>query len=334
MSDEGEPGSQPAAPGRDPRLWRVCLATGLCTAVLMIGLTAYSRRWGWRITDFDQLWVAGRALLDGRDPYRAWLEAGLQYQLYYPLHAVILTLPLALVPLELAQTLLAGLTGFVAGYGLRYRGRWALLAVISPAWWGAAFQGQIAPALAGAAMVPSLGFVLAAKPTVGLALWLSRPTRGAVIGVAALTLLSILIWPGWVGSWLHTLQDAPHIRAPITRPGGVLLLLALLRWRTPEGRLLAAWAVIPRTESLYDVLPLFLLASSAASAALLVVCTVLALVGLAFMPPPSADLAVRTAVNWPVMLGLVYLPALLVVLSPLVEGTFRTLRTARRTAGG
>ena len=175
-------------------------------------------------------------------------------------------------------------------------------------------------------MVPRLGFVLAVKPTVGLALWLSRPNRQAVVAVLVLTLLCFLIWPPWFGAWWSTIQDAPHIRAPITRPGGILLLLALLRWRTPEGRLLAAWALIPRTESLYDMLPLFLVANSAASAGLLVLCTLLALVGLAFMPAPVVDLAVRTAVNWPVTFGLIYLPTLLVVLSPLIDTEFRRLR--------
>ncbi|HET8624048.1 MAG TPA: hypothetical protein VFM14_10835 [Gemmatimonadales bacterium] len=307
-------------------LTRACLVAGAASAVLMAGVTMYCRRWGWQITDFDQLWVAGRALVARQDPYTAWHAAGLAYPLYYPLHAVVLTLPLALVPLELARTLLSAVTGFVAGYGLRRLGWWSHLAILSPAWWGAALQGQTAPALAGAAMVPSLGFVLAVKPTVGLALWLSRPNRQAVVGVLVLTLLCFLIWPPWFGAWWSTIQDARHIRAPITRPGGILLLLALLRWRTPEGRLLAAWALIPRTESLYDMLPLFLVANSAASAGLLVLCTLLALVGLAFMPAPVVDLAVRTTVNWPVTFGLIYLPTLLVVLSPLIEIEFRRLR--------
>lgn len=315
--------------GPDRRLQRVCLATGLATAVFTAGVTTYMRRWGWRITDFDQLWFAGRALLTGSDPYQAWIAAGLQYPLYYPLHAVILTLPLAGLPLELARALLAGVLGLVAGYGLRRLGRWALLAVISPAWWGAAIQGQIAPALAGAAMVPSLGFVLAAKPTIGLALFASRPSVRAFIGILALTIICFVVRPDWAGSWLDAIAGStPHIRAPITRPGGVLLLLALLRWRTPEGRLLAAWALLPRTESLYDVLPLFLVANSTASAAFLVVCSVLALIGLGFMPAPAADLAVRMAVNWPVMFTLIYLPALLVVLAPSLEAAFHRFRGA------
>ncbi len=324
MRPDGTAGNAGARPST-----RVCLATGLCTALIMGGIAAYSRHDAWFPSDFDQLWIAGRALLDGREPYRVVLEAGLPFPLYYPLPAVVLTLPLALAPLGVARILLAAIAGFIAGFGLRRLGGWSFLAVLSPAWWAAAIQGQIAPALAGAAMVPSLGFVLAAKPTVGLALWLSRPTLRAALSVAGLILLCTVVWPGWLSSWLHTIQDAAHIRAPVTRPGGVLLLLALLRWRTPEGRLLAAWALIPRTESMYDSLALFLVANSAASAALLVVCAMLALLAFALAGSSSPDIVVRLTGNWPVMLGLVYLPALLVVLSPLLESEFRKLKVAR-----
>jgi hypothetical protein len=298
----------------------------------MVAVTFYLRRWGWQVTDFDQLWFAGRALLEGRDPYAEWQRVGLKYPLYYPLHAVLLTLPLAFLPREAAWSALAGVTGFIAAYGLHRLGRWALVAVLSPAWWGAALMGQVTPALAGAAMVPALGFILAAKPTVGLALWISRPSRAAAVGAAILTVVCFLVRPDWAASWFATLGDTPHIRAPIMRPGGVLLLLALLRWRTPEGRLLAAWAVIPRTELIYDVLPLILVATSAAGAALLTACSLLALVGLALLPPPPPDLAERITTNWSVMFGLVYLPALFLVLSPLLErglARFRDDRPAR-----
>jgi hypothetical protein len=266
-----------AEPVPDRRLNRACLLSGLGAAIVMAGLTGYFRRWGWQITDFDQLWFAGRALLTREDPYRAWIGAGLQYPLYYPLHAVVLTLPLAVLPLDIARIALVALTAFVAGFGLRRLGRWWVLAIASPGWWGAALQGQMAPGLAGAALVPSLGFVLAAKPTVGLALFVSRPSRRALAGILILTVLCFLIRPDWTGSWLHAIGDAPHIRAPITRPGGVLL-------------------------------------------------------GLAFMPPPSADLAYRTAVNWPVMLTLIYIPALLVVLAPALEAGFNRVRDVVRAA--
>jgi hypothetical protein len=318
VTDESRTGATPA-----DRRWRESLLAALLAAGVMTCITSYLRRWGWEVTDLDQLWYAGRALLAGRDPYTAWQAAGLRYPMYYPLHAVLLTLPLALLPREQAWSILAAATGFVAGFGLHRLGRWALIALLSPVWWGAALMGQITPALVGAALVPWLGFILAAKPTVGLALWISRPTREAAIGAALFTLLCFIVLPGWAASWLHLLDEAPYFRAPITRPGGVLLLLALLRWRTPEGRLLAAWAFIPRTEHVYDLLPLLLVARSAADAALLTTCGLLALVVLALQPMPPDELIPRSIAAWPTLFGLIYLPSLFVVLSPVLERAMR-----------
>ena len=311
------------APAATPRQ---CLVMGLAAALLMGGITAWSRSDVWFFSDFDQLWIAGRALLDRTDPYQAVLAAGNAYPLYYPLTGVVLVLPLTPLPLGVARIAFAAVTAFVAGYGLRRLGAWAWLALLSPAWWAAAIQGQVAPALAGAALVPNFGLILATKPTVGLALWLSRPSARAAVSAAAITVVSLLLWPTWPVTWLRTVQEASHFTAPVQRPGGVVLLLALLQWRTPQGRLLAAWALIPRTESMYDLLPLFLAADSAASAGLFVVGTVLALLGLAILAPPDPDFFARLSQNWPVLFACVYLPALLIVLRPVLTPRLAALR--------
>jgi hypothetical protein len=126
-----------------------------------------------------------------------------------------------------------------------------------------------------------------------------------------------LLWPEWPLAWFRAIQMAPHIRAPILRPGGVLLLLAALRWRQPEGRLLAVWACIPRTEGLYDLLPLFLVAQTASETALLAVLSWLALFVEAVLPGasiPISDPVKATATSWSVLFVLLYLPALALVL--------------------
>jgi hypothetical protein len=316
------------APAATPRQ---CLVLGLAAALLMTGITAWSRSDVWFFSDFDQLWIAGRALLERKEPYQAVLAAGNLYPLYYPLTGVVLVLPLAALPLGAARIAFAALTGFVAGYGLRRLGAWAWLALLSPVWWAAAIQGQVAPALAGAALVPSLGLILAAKPTVGLALWLSRPSARAAVSAAAITVISVLLWPTWPVTWLRTVQDASHFTAPVQRPGGVLLLLALLQWRTPQGRLLAAWAVIPRTESMYDLLPLILVANSRAGAGLFVTGSMLALLGLSLGAPPAWDTATRVNNSWPILFVCIYLPVLLIVLQPWLKARLAALRI-RRTA--
>jgi hypothetical protein len=55
----------------------------------------------------------------------------------------------------------------------------------------------------------------------------------------------------------------------VTVPGGVVAMLALLRWRRPEGRLVAALACVPLTPSPYETVPLFLVPRTAGEAALL-----------------------------------------------------------------
>jgi len=290
---------------------------GLIVGAIAATLVGHALARGPFASDFDQLWVAGRALLSGSDPYAAVASAhiNLGYPLYYPLPAVILTLPLALLPLTTARLGFAIACGFIAGFGLQRLGLYALLVVLSPLFQTPIIQGQIAPALAGAAMVPTLGFMLAAKPTIGLALWLSRPSRRAAIGALALVALTVLLWPWWPRAWVDAIRLAPHIVPPIMRPGGVLLLLGALRWRRPEGRLLAAWAFVPHTEAIYDLTPLILVAASAADALALVACSWVTLVAHFMLRQPGVDLSVSIAGQWPVTLALLYIPALILVLA-------------------
>jgi hypothetical protein len=291
---------------------------GLIVAAMGGALVGHALARGPFASDFDQLWVAGRALLHGSDPYGAVAQAriNLGYPLYYPLPAVVLTLPLALLPLHAARLAFGIICGFIAGYGLQRCGLYALLVVASPLFQTPIIQGQIAPAITGAAMVPTLGFLLVAKPTIGLPLWISRPSRRAAIGAIALVVLTVVVWPWWPKAWLAAIQVAPHIRPPLMRPGGILLLLGALRWRRPEGRLLAAWAFMPHTEALYDLMPLFLVAASVPDALALVVCSWVALLGHAMIAQTGgADLSVRIAAQWPMTLALVYIPALILVLA-------------------
>ena len=73
-------------------------------------------------------------------------------------------------------------------------------------------------------------------------------------------------------------------------------------------------------------MPLILVADSAAGAGLFVVGTVLGLLGLSILVPPVPDLSARIDNNWPVLLVCVYLPALLIVLRPVLEPRLAALR--------
>jgi hypothetical protein len=106
-----------------------------------------------------------------------------------------------------------------------------------------------------------------------------------------------------------------HIVAPVARPFGWLLLAALFRWRTAEGRLLLALALVPQNLLPYATLFLGLIPRSIGEMAVFVGGTWLALLVLMAQPvngPP--DLVLLGRAVWPYLLVGVYLPALYMVL--------------------
>jgi hypothetical protein len=100
------------------------------------------------------------------------------------------------------------------------------------------------------------------------------------------------------------------------RPGGVLLLLALIRWRAPEARLLAVMACVPHTLALYESLPLFLIPARKWDAYALAILTYVAFFLTELPPSGGSALGATPEQRWPFMLVLVYLPVLLMVLRP------------------
>jgi hypothetical protein len=95
-------------------------------------------------------------------------------------------------------------------------------------------------------------------------------------------------------------------------PGGALVLLALLRWRRPEARLLAAMACIPLTASWYEALPLLLIGQTKRE------CQVLSLLSSAGYATAGLFLAhdefVEVRYVRSLMLAFCFFPALVTVL--------------------
>jgi hypothetical protein len=275
-------------------------------------------------SDIDQLWLAARALAEGRSPYQAVLEAHrgsvlgypLYYSLYYPLPAVLLLLPLAPFSFEVARAVWAGVgaAAFMAA-ALRHR-RGLLPALLSASLLNAIAQGQWSPLLVASAVLPWLGFTWAAKPTVGASLFAAYPSRAAAWGAGAMVLVSFLAWPSWLGEWIDALRHTDHLRPLVVRPGGALLLLALLRWREPEARLLVALACVPQTAGLYESLPLFLIPREKSEGYLLAALSFLPALVPATIHPGLASAPLESAIEatWPWLFLSLYLPALVMVL--------------------
>lgn len=219
--------------------------------------------------DFGQIWFAARALLHGQNPY-ALIGPGQAlkqpWPLYYPLTAPLAVLPLAWVPLPLATALMSFLGVLAFAWALTEHGYAPLLAVTSIGVGLAVYLVQWSPLLAGALVVTPLSLLWVAKPTIGFALFATRPTRWAFYGGIGLVLLAFVVQPDWLTEWwaaLHSANVTPGYAAGhpvlVQFPGGVLVLAALSRWRRWEARLLIVMALIPQTMSPYETVPLFLI---------------------------------------------------------------------------
>jgi hypothetical protein len=256
-----------------------------------------------------------RALLHGRDPYGAGERARYFYPLFYPLPALLLLLPLTPLPAELARIVWAAAGGVALAFAARRYRRGLPAALLSATFLNAVILGQWSPFLTASAVFPSLGVFWAAKPSIGTAIFAGYPSRRGVIAAATLLALSLAVYPTWPWHWWTALFQGPHA-IPVLQPGGVLLLLGLLRWRHPEARLLLALACVPQTIGVYDTLPLFLIAQTRWEGYGLAVMSYLAAFGQAWLYPrlPHMTLEENLAQRWPVVLVCLYLPALLLVL--------------------
>ena len=267
-------------------------------------------------SDFDQLWYAARSLLDGRSPYET-VGPGRSFDwpfpLFYPLPAVLIALPFTAIHAAAASMAFSGISAALLVWVFTRDAPHRLAAVLSFPFYYAAAISQWSPLLIVSVLIPGLGFLLVAKPTIGLALWLYNPRWQAVAGGTALLLISVVVRPVWPLEWFHTFAAGEHIRAPIASLGGPLILLALLRWRRPEARLLVALACVPHTTLLYEVLPLFLVPVSWPESITLVVLTWAAEI-LVITFQPYQTLADRAAMSATVSVALVYLPCLIMIL--------------------
>src|SRR5688572_7887371 len=258
----GEGDARPAPPRR-LRAW-LALGAGLLSGIrafLWISGEAKAR-------DFDQVWFAARALLTGRNPY-AEIGPGLQFDwpapLFYPLTAAVAVLPLAAIGRSVAAVLFAAIASGAFVWAATRRTIAPAVVITSASAALAAEAVQWSPLLAAAYGTPWLGVLLSAKPTIGFAIWIARPTRIAFIGAVALLLLSFALQPDWLVSWSAALRQTslateggtPYL-APIGTLGGLSTAALLLRWRRPEARLVLALACMPQTPLLYETVPLFL----------------------------------------------------------------------------
>ena len=263
--------------------------------------------------DFSYPWRAARALLAGQNPYeviRAVGEYPFNAGLLYPLPAALVAAPFSQLRPEIAGALFVGLSSALLGWAILRDCPYRLPLFISAPFVQAAILGQWSPLLTAAALMPTLQFLAAAKPTVGLAAWIYRPSLRGIVGVIILVAIAFLVLPGWLGDWRAVVGSTSKYRGPATTLLGCFLLVGVLRWRRREGRLFIAMSLIPQLPVFYDSLILWLIPSTlwrslALSAA--------SWVGyLAWYPSRASPMQNEIAFPW--LVFTIYAPALVLLL--------------------
>jgi len=293
------------------RLARAGVAALIALAAAGYVLVFYGHQSPLTVSDFDAIWTAARALRAGHDPYGAIQSPPWPWNLQYPLPAVLIALPFSLLPLALARAAFMGVSAGLLAYGLARHAWWPLIMLAGGQMFFAIQSVQWTPLFAAAVLLAPLQVLWAVKPTTGLTLFAAYPNWRTVVGAGVLVTLAFLAWPHWLDGWLAAARIAPH-RPAILRGGGVLLLLALLRWRLPEGRQLAVLALMPLSPHLYEALPLMLVARSRRELLCLAVCGTLGLG--AWAVTPHAVGPDHGPLSWAIVFLSGYLPALIVVL--------------------
>jgi hypothetical protein len=253
--------------------------------------------------DFGYAWRAGHALLDGRNPYAT---TGLPF--LYPLPAAMLAAPLTWLNVAGGSAVFVGMSTALLAYGMSAAGWWRLITLASPPFLLAFVAANWSPLIVGATTIPALGGLLVCKPNLGLMVFAGWPRLQVVGGGAAFLLLSLLIFPQWPWEWVASVRAETFPHHPVLRwELGVIGLLGLLRWRSPEGRLLAAFTLLPVSAVPYDFLVLWLVPQTRSEMITLTICAWLAapvMIGI----DPNANPVVRAVL----VLGMV-LPVVVMV---------------------
>lgn len=309
-------------PSRRAR-FAVAAAVALIGAAVVLRVGAAAPAY---VSDFDPIRAGAHALRVGGDPYTTVGPTGRAFYsvcgLLYPMPALLLVLPLDTLPLVWARAVFVAMSSALLAFAITRDGYHRLPIFGSAAYLWALVTVQWSPLLTAAALIPGIGAVLAAKPTIGAAIAGSYPTRRAftiaAAGALALGLGSLAVLPGWPIDWLREVAACRAAgyayKPPILAPGGFLCLLALSRWRRPEARLLVLLACVPQNPVLYEGLMLFLIPATLAESAILALLTFAVRAAADQLVPHGSTYFVAVAINLELMVALLYLPCLAFVL--------------------
>jgi hypothetical protein len=300
---------------------RSLVALGVaCAAGLVVAHFAYVNTDPHNASDFTWYWRAGRALLAGNSPYRVINAVGpypYNEGFLYPLPAALIAAPFAFFPLWPAMIAFCAVLAGILAFAITRDGFWRLPLLMSfPMLW-CAQSGQLAPLDVAAAMAPVLGGLAIAKPTLAVAAFVYAPRRRFIVSAVIMLAIAFAVSPSWPNEYVAEIRarTAANYHIPIRIMPGLLLVLAVLRWRRPEARLLVAMACIPQTMLFYDQLPLLTIARSFRQALVFALGSYLPILAIYLIPLPTNDsLAATLSTTSTVIVWLYYLPCLVEIL--------------------
>jgi hypothetical protein len=313
-------------PAKPSTQFRIGVALAIAVAVGVFVFVLQSRHPEILAYDWTYHWRAARAVLDGLNPYLVVVPSGpypFAFYWFYPLPSVFMALPTAPLPAVWSSAITMGVSSGLLAFAIS-RENFSRLPIFLSAQFmmGAAAGASPAVLLTAVIAWPALQWLVVMKPNLGLAAFAERPTWRAVWGTVVLCLAAFALEPAWPMFWLRQLfamkggdthMVLGHL-SPIMVPGGILLLLALLRWRRPEARMLFVLALVPQTMTFHDVLPVMLLAATFRQSLTLGLLSHAAFLLARSELIAETDVGVMFHNTAPLALWLMYIPGLFLVL--------------------
>jgi hypothetical protein len=303
---------------------RALVAAEVATVAVFLTWAEHVRVPG-RPTDFGEIWFGARALLHGLNPYLL-IGPGRAYEWDwvspYPITTFVAAIPFTVLSEFAAAIVFVWLSSWAFAFSITRKGWQRLFLIPSAAFIVAARSAQWSPLFAAIFLQPALGWFLSVKPNIGAAVGLasaSKRTIGFAIGGGViLVLLGFFLMPHWVSFWIENVRSTRHLVVPLMLPGGFLVLLAALRWRSPDARLLVALALFPQTGSWYESLPVLLVAETRRECQLLTMISSIGFIVSAHLVEVHTALQVNRNVAT-YMVWFVYIPATFIVLRKFVH---------------